>query len=47
MNVLPMPAIIEEIDGSFPLPSPIYKSDFHILGDEKMQFISSTSSAPI
>ncbi len=24
---------------SHPLPSPIYKSDFNILGDEKMQYV--------
>ena len=25
---------------SHPLPSPIYKSDFNILGDEKMQYVA-------
>jgi hypothetical protein len=38
-----MSTINEENDESLPLPSPIYKSDFNILGDEKMQYVSVAS----
>lgn len=38
MKPAPMVHIIEDEDDdmTFPLPSPIYKSDFNIIGDDKM-----------
>jgi hypothetical protein len=41
MKPTPFVQIIEDEDDemSHPLPSPIYKSDFNILGDEKMQYV--------
>ena len=37
----PFVQIIDDDDEmSHPLPSPIYKSDFNILGDEKMQYVA-------
>ena len=42
MKPTPFVQIIEDNDDemSHPLPSPIYKSDFNILGDEKMLYVA-------
>ena len=40
MKPTPFVHIIDDDEMSHPLPSPIYKSDFNILGDEKMQYVA-------